>query len=80
MKSKLEIAKEIIKANIKKASCGIFDCRNFTGDRMSNLYDEDGLTIDICYDYDYFEVFGLTYAEFKKLEEYYEKLRTEASK
>lgn len=38
---------------------------------MYNIYDEDGLAIDICYSYAYFEVFGLTEEEFEKLENYY---------
>lgn len=74
--SKLTKAKEIIKENWKEADCGIFDCRNLIGDPMHTLYCEDGLRIDICYKYAYFEVFGLTYEEFEKLSEYYIKLRT----
>lgn len=73
--SKLEKAKEIIKENIEDARHGIFDSRNFVGDPMSNIYNEDGLTIDICYHYEYFEVFGLNAGEFNKLRDYYEKLR-----
>jgi hypothetical protein len=30
-----------------------FDCRNIVGDPMSNIYDEDGITVDFCYHYDY---------------------------
>ena len=70
--SNLEKAKEIIKENIREGRCGIFDCRNVVGDRMSTLYDEDGLTIDICYEWAYFEVFGLSDAEFEELERYYD--------
>jgi len=33
-----------------------------------------GLTIRICYEWSYFEVFGLTKEEFKELEKYYENL------
>ena len=58
--SKLEKAKEIIKENIEDGNCGIFDSRNWAGDPMDTIYDEDGLTIDICYNYEYFEVFGLS--------------------
>jgi len=42
---------------------------------MSTLYDEDGLTIDICYEWAYFEVFGLSDSEFEELERYYEEIR-----
>lgn len=71
---KLEIAKRIIKENIEDARCGIFDTRNIAGDTMETLYDSDGLTIDICYFWMYFEVFGLTEWEFEILEKYYNSL------
>lgn len=71
----LEKAKEIIKENYDNAKCGIYDCRNIAGDYMSNIYDENGLTIDICYEQHYFEVFGLTDEEFSILEEFYRSLK-----
>ncbi len=73
--NKLEKAKEIVKAHYEDACCGIFNSRNIVGDRMSTIYDDDGLTIDICYDYMYFEVFGLSGAEFTELEDYYDSLK-----
>lgn len=69
--SKLEIAKKIIKENIKDAKYGIFFNRNTANDVMINIYAKDGVYIDICYDYNYFEVFGLTEEEFNELEDYY---------
>ena len=72
---KLEIAKQIIKENYKSADCGIFNSRNLIGDSMTTIYDKDGLVIDICYYYSYFEVFGLSYEEFEELEEYYNQLQ-----
>ena len=75
--TKLEIAKEIIKNNIADGDCGIFDSRNIVGDRMTTIYHRDGLTIDICYFYSYFEVFGLTDSEFSDLADYYDKIRDE---
>lgn len=80
MSDKLEIAKNVIKENYAYAECGIFDCRNLVGDSMSTIYDEDGLQIEICYDYCYFEVFGLTDKEFEELEKYYDDLENEATK
>lgn len=71
---KLEIAKRIVKENYDDADCGIFNNRNLLGDGMINLYDDDGLQIDICYGYNYFEVFGLSTDEFAKLKEYYRSL------
>ena len=72
--NKLEIAKKVIAENINHANCGIFDTRNTVGDSMNNLYDSDGLVIDICYLWSYFEVFGLTNDEFAKLREYHKSL------
>jgi hypothetical protein len=72
--SKLEKAKEIVKEFYRFADCGIFNSRNLVGDSMLTIYEGEGLTVDICYHYSYFEVFGLTSKEFDKLCEYYEKL------
>ena len=69
--SKLEIAKDIIHKNLNEGDCGIFNTVNLAGDTMTTIYNEDGLTIDICYEWRYFEVFGLNDEEFEKLKEYY---------
>lgn len=69
--SKLEQAKKVVKENIHEANCGIFDSRNLVGDYMETLYDEDGLQIDICRGWAYFEVFGLTKEEFENLKDFY---------
>ena len=74
-KTNLEIAKEIIEENITDADCGLFNSRNVVGDPMSTIYHKDGLTIDICYHWAYFEVFGLPEEEFKELEVFYEELQ-----
>lgn len=72
--TKLERAKNIIKKNIYDASLGIFDCGNLAGDWMVDLNDDDDFKVKICYDYEYFEVFGLSDSEFEKLKEYYDDL------
>ncbi len=77
---KLKKAKEIIAENIDDGRCGIFNTRNLIGDIMTNLYKEDGLTIDICYNYLYFEVFGLTDDGFEELKKYYAYLICESRK
>ncbi len=69
--NKLEKAKEIIKKHLSVADCGIFNSRNTVGDLMINVYDKDGLMIDICYNYSYYEVFGLSTKEFSELAKYY---------
>lgn len=71
---KLEIAKKVIKENYENANCGIFDSRNTVGDSMTTIFDENGLTIDVCYGWAYFEVFGLSAEEFKELSAYYNEL------
>lgn len=80
MTDKLNIAKEVIKNNIADAKSGIFDCRGEYGDALHTLYLNNGLCIDICYYWGYFEVFGLTDEEFDELEKYYEGLRKESKK
>lgn len=70
-------AKLIIEQYYSQADCGIFFCRNLVGDPMTTIYEDDDLTIDICYGYMYFEVFGLTEAEEIELEEYYDSLGDE---
>jgi hypothetical protein len=70
----LEKAKEIIKKNYCDARCGLFNTRNVVGDCMTNVYNENGLIVNICYEYMYFEVFGLSDVEFSELYKYYESL------
>lgn len=71
MINKLETAKKIILEYYEDADCGLFNTRNLVGDPMYTIYDENGLQIDICYSYAYFEVFGLTNDEFDRLMKYY---------
>lgn len=73
--AKLTKAKEIVEEYFGSADCGIFDSRNIVGDTMENIYKGDGLTIDICYGYAYFEVFGLSNKEFAELKEFYNVLK-----
>lgn len=70
----LEKAKEIVKAYYSAGDCGIFNSRNIGGDVMTTIYEGGGLTIDICYYWSYFEVFGLKDTEFKELKRYYDSL------
>lgn len=72
--NKLDKAKEIIKANFEYGNCGLFNIRNLVGDPMDTIYVGEGLQIDICYGWSYFEVFGLTDDEFKELREWYKNL------
>lgn len=72
--TKLDIAKEIIKEHYKEADCGLYDTRNIVGDWMTTIYKDDSLTIDICYNYSYFEVFGLSNKDFEELLTFYNSL------
>ena len=74
MTKAVEKVKEVIKNNIEDALCGIFDCRNIVGDPMETIYDEMGGRIDICRNWEYFEVFGLTNKEFSEIESFYKDL------
>ena len=66
--------KETIKHYYKEGDCGCFFTRNWIGDEMANIYDNDGIQIDICYHYSYFEIFGLTCAEEEEIANFYESL------
>lgn len=70
----LEKVKKVIKKNYKDANCGIFNTRNTVGDGMDSLFKGKYFTIDICYYWAYFEIFGTTNEEFKELEQYYSDL------
>lgn len=74
MTSTIEKVKEVIKNNIEDALFGIFDCRNIAGDKMETIYDNNGIRIEICYRYGYFEVFGLTCSEFEEIDAFYKHL------
>ena len=70
----LDKVKEFIKDNIEDADCGIFFTRNILGDSMTTVYNEDGVTIDICYGNRYFEIFGLSEDDEREIEDYYDNL------
>ena len=74
MTKEVEKVTEVIKNNIEDALYGIFDCRSVVGDPMETIYDEMGVRIDICRNWGYFEVFGLTNKEFAEIESFYEGL------
>lgn len=46
-----------------------FNSRNVVGDTMTEVYRDGGITVDFCMDYDYIEIFGLTYEEFNSLKD-----------
>lgn len=75
---RLDRVKQVIKDFYNIADCGLFFSRNLVGDQMYTIYNEDGIQIDICYYYSYFEVFGLSEDEQKTMKQFYLDLKLEA--
>ena len=73
-KEELLKVKKIIKSNIEEAHCGIYSSRNLVGDIMAKIFNGEYFTLDICYGYSYFELFGTTKEEWAEIKEYYKKL------
>lgn len=71
----LESIKEIIKNEEQEgvSHCGLYFTENIAGDPMETIkeYPDEGVTVDVCYSYDYFEVFGLTEEEQQELYVWY---------
>ena len=44
-----------------------FNSRNLVGDYMKTVYNEDGIVVDYCEDWDYIEIFGLSQDEIDSL-------------
>lgn len=61
---RVQEAFEAIKSKVTPYNCQFFNSRNTVGDEMETIYEKDGITIDICYNWGYFEVFGMTNEEF----------------
>ena len=71
----LATVKKVIKEYIHHAGFGIFFTENTVGDHMETLYDDGNIKIDICYDWGYFEVLGLTDDEQEVIDSYYYRIR-----
>lgn len=70
----------IIKAIIdlyENVDCGIYNTRNIVGDNMTNIYSDfkNGVVVDVCYPYGYFEIFGLDKEEWSEIKRYYDSKR-----
>lgn len=44
-----------------------FDCRGCLGDDVEEVYNQDGISVLYCSEYNYIEIFGLTAEEFEDL-------------
>lgn len=45
----------------------MFDTRNFVGDFMITIYDQDDIQVDYCPHYEYIEIFGLSEEDFERI-------------
>ena len=63
--NKIDKLKNFLQENYPNAQA--FNTRNFVGDVMMKVYDEDGIQVDYCENYNYIEIFGLTDKEFESL-------------
>ena len=73
-KEEFEKVKQIIKEKYEDADCGIFFSRNWVGDPMENIFTGKIFSVDICYSWKYFEVFGCSEEEEEELIEFYNNL------
>ena len=71
---RLDFVKKTIEAHIDDALCGIYFTRNIVGDQMAHIDKRFGIDIEICYSYEYFEIFGLTVSEQKTIASFYDRL------
>ena len=55
----LEKIKSIIKDYYKSGSLGLYFCSGSSYDEKKTLYSKDGVVVEICYYWEYFEVLGL---------------------
>lgn len=46
----------------------MFSTRGWMGDASGTIYNENGITIDYCGDWNYIKIFGLTEDEFKTID------------
>lgn len=65
---------DLIKDKYDDAECGMFFSRNDVGDEMETIFSGQFFTLDICYNYAYFEMFGCTEAERNTVECVYKTL------
>jgi len=71
----LEKVLDLIKERYDDASAGMYFTRNVVGDGMTQLFEGEFFTLEICYDWGYYELFGCDEAERNKVEVIYETLR-----
>ena len=75
MSKHIKPIKQIIDDYFMYTSCGIFDCEGWAPDNKIDVYNVDGVKVNICLYYMYIEVIGLAPEEFKEIENYYHRVR-----
>ena len=73
----LKEVKEFIKKHYASADGGMFFTRNIAGDTMETIFKGEYFTLDVCWHWGYYELFGCTEDEEKEVTEYYEGLEEE---
>lgn len=68
----LDEIKVIIDLWGEKCDCGIFDCHSYPRDPLQNVYYIPNVcSVDVCENFKYIDVVGLSKDDFEKLEDYY---------
>ena len=75
-----EKAKSIISEHFEEGSSGLFNTRNWVGDPMETIYEDEDVCVDVCRWNSYFEVFGLSESAFEELLDWYEEQRKQQRK
>lgn len=65
---------DLIKEKYDDAECGMFFTRNIVGDLTKTIFSGQFFTLDICYEWAYFEMFGCTEVERNTVECVYKTL------
>lgn len=73
----LKEVKELIKKHYDIADGGMFFTRNIAGDTMETIFKGEYFTLDMCYFWGYYELFGCTEDEEKEVAIYYDSLEEE---
>lgn len=71
---KVETVKKVIEPNISLDCSQLYFDLNVVGDKTYTLYNDEDVTVFVCYDNGYFEVLGLTLKEEDKLVKWFDKL------
>ena len=69
--TKYGIAKQVVSEYFYMTQGGLFDCYSLLPDEYYVVYDEDGLEIRVCEQYEYVEVVGLSEYDFECLRKWW---------